>query len=147
MSGRRRDDEIIELHILHRRLDSIERLLLEILRERRHRAISATLTIKGGTMSDVTVIVGQTATAVFQEFDGPDGSGNVVAPVGAVTYSSSDDSIATVDPSSGLITAVAAGTVTISATDAGNGLSASAPLIDNPVAPVAQSATLTITAN
>lgn len=98
-------------------------------------------------MSDVTVIVGQTATAVFQEFDGPDGSGNVVAPVGAVTYSSSDDSIATVDPSSGLITAVAAGTVTISATDAGNGLSASAPLIDNPVAPVAQSATLTITAN
>lgn len=92
-----------------------------------------------------TLKVGQTATALLVEFDGPNGTGNQVPPVGPVSYSSSDPSIATVDPSSGLITAVAPGTVTITGTDSGNSLSASDTATVS--APLAQSAVLTITPN
>ena len=91
-----------------------------------------------------TLTIGQTATAVFKEFSGPNGTGVVVAPVGAVTFVSSDPTIATVDPA-GIVTAVAAGAATITATDAGNNLSASDSVSDTPL--TAQSATLTITAN
>ena len=92
-----------------------------------------------------TLQVGQTATAVLHEFSGPNGTGVELPPVGPVSFSSSDDTIATVDPTSGLVTAVAAGTATITGTDAGNGLSASDVVSDTPV--VAQSATLTLTVN
>jgi uncharacterized protein YjdB len=89
--------------------------------------------------------IGQTATSVFKEFTGPNGTGSEIAPVGPVTFASSDPSIATVDPTTGLVTAVAAGTATITATDGGNGLSASDSVSDQPL--VAVSATLVITAN
>lgn len=92
-----------------------------------------------------TLVVGKTATALLHEFDGLNGTGNELAPIGPVSYSSSDPTIATVDPSSGLVTAVAPGTVTITGTDAGNGLSASDSVSDSAV--VAQSATLVITPN
>jgi uncharacterized protein YjdB len=92
-----------------------------------------------------TLTIGQTATAVFTEFSGPNGTGVVVAPIGPVTFSSSDPTIATVDPTSGLVTAVAPGAATITATDAGNGLTASDSVSDSPL--TAQSATLVITAN
>jgi len=89
--------------------------------------------------------VGQTATAVFKEFTGPNGTGAEIAPIGPVSFSSSDSTIATVDTSTGLVTAVAPGTATITATDSGNGLSASDSVSDQPL--VAVSATLVITAN
>lgn len=92
-----------------------------------------------------TLQVGQTATAVFTEFSGPNGTGVVVAPIGPVSFSSDHPEIATVDPTSGLVTAVAPGTATITGTDAGNGLSASDSVSDQPL--VAQSATLVITPN
>jgi len=90
-----------------------------------------------------TLVVGSTAVAVLHEFSGLNGTGAELAPIGPVSYVSSDPSVATVDAASGLITAVAAGTATIVGTDAGNGLSASDSVSDTPL--VAQSATLVIT--
>lgn len=90
-----------------------------------------------------TLPVGGTAIAVLHEWTGPNGTGSEVPPIGPVSYSSSDSAVATVDPVSGLVTAIAPGTVTITGTDAGNGLSASDTVSDT--APVAASATLVIT--
>ena len=87
---------------------------------------------------------GHGATAVFTEFDGPNGTGNPVPAIGPVSFTSSDPTIATVD-NSGNIAAVAAGTATITATDAGNSLTASDTV--TVTAAVAVSATLVITAN
>jgi len=83
------------------------------------------------------------AQATFTEFDGPNGTGNQVPPVGAVTFSSSATNIATVDPASGKVTPIAAGTATITGTDAGNSLTASDTLT---VTDTAVSATLTLAA-
>lgn len=104
--------------------------------------LSATLKIKGETMA--TLLVGKTAQAVWQEFSGPNGTGDKLPPAGAVTYTSSDPAVATVDPSSGLVTAVAIGTATITGTDAANSLTASDSVTDTEVA---QSATLTVVPN
>lgn len=106
------------------------------------KAQSATLTIIGENMA--TILVGKTAQAVWQEFSGPNGTGDKLPTAGAVTYSSSDPTIATVDPSSGLITAVALGTATISGTDAANSLTASDSAT---TAETATSATLTVVPN
>ena len=92
-----------------------------------------------------TLQVGQTATAVAQEWSGPNGTGVKLPPAGTITFASSDATIATVDASSGLVTAVAAGTATITATDAANGLSGSDVVSDTPL--VAQSLTVSVTAN
>lgn len=104
--------------------------------------LSATLKIKGETMA--TLLVGKTAQAVWQEFSGPNGTGDKLPPAGAVTYTSSDPAVATVDPSSGLVTAVAIGTATITGSDAANSLTASDSVTDTEVA---QSATLTVVPN
>jgi uncharacterized protein YjdB len=111
-------------------------------------AVSATLTIsdsKGNKLMSATLPVGNTATAVFQEWSGPNGTGAKLASAGAVSFVSSDPTIATVDSASGLVTAVAVGTATITGTDAANGLTASDSVSDTPL--VAQSATLVITPN
>lgn len=102
----------------------------------------------GRKFMSATLKVGGTATAVYKEFTGPNGSGDEIAPIQQPQFSSSDESIATVD-SNGFITAVAPGTVTITGTDAGNGLSASdsAEVQSETPPPVAQSATLTIVPN
>lgn len=116
--------------------------ILEILK-RAFTAHSAILTI-GGNMP-ATIQVGQTATAVLHEFAGLNGTGQELPPIGPVAYTSSDPTIATVDMSSGLVTGVAPGTVTITGTDAGNGLSASDSDTVTPV--TARSATLVVTPN
>lgn len=89
--------------------------------------------------------VGQTASSVYQEFDGPNGTGNPLPSAGPVSYATSDASIATVDASSGQVTAVANGTATITGSDSANGLSASDTVTVN-IAAAAQSATLVLTA-
>lgn len=97
-----------------------------------------------------TIDVGKTAHPVFQEFTGDNGSGDPIAPIGPVTYAGSDPTIATVDPSSGVATGVAAGSITVTATDGGNGLSAQDTLTVNavvPPPPVAKSATLSMVAD
>jgi Big-like domain-containing protein len=137
-----RREERDELRRLEHEVEEIERLL---------EAKSATLTIhdeKGNRLMPATIAVGKTATAALHEFAGLNSTGAELPPIGPVSYSSSDPTIATVDPTSGLITAVAAGTVTISGLDAGNKLSASDTVSDTPPPPpTAQSATLVITPN
>lgn len=143
------------------RLKRIEQEEAEILRvekdieARLRRAESATLTIyklglaanldaniKRRMSMPVSIEVGQTAVAVYQEWDGPNGTGNKLAPAGAVTFAVDNATIATVDQT-GNILGVAPGQVTISATDAAHGMVATAALAVTGV--VAQSATLTIT--
>src|SRR5579863_3978110 len=85
--------------------------------------LSATLTIRGDNMA--TILVGKTANSVWQEFSGPNGTGDKLPPAGAIAFTSSKPAVATVDPSSGLVTAVAVGTATISGTDQANSLTAS----------------------
>ena len=78
----------------------------------------------------------------FLEFDGPNGTGGQVAPIGPLTYATADATTATVD-ANGNVTQVAVGTAVLTTTDSGNGLSASDTLT---VTDTAVSATLNITA-
>jgi uncharacterized protein YjdB len=71
-------------------------------------------------MSLIVHVNDKPGTAVYQEFDGPNGTGNKVPPTGVVAYASSDPTVATVDPVSGLLGYLKAGSTTISASDAGN---------------------------
>lgn len=109
-------------------------------------ARSAILTLNGGRMPATIQVGGKGAVAVFTEFDGPNGTGNPVAPVGVVSFTSDDPSIANVD-ASGVVTAVAPGSTNIKGTDPGNGLSASDVITVVPAPVLAQSATLVLTAN
>lgn len=109
------------------------------------RAVRATLHFKspiGVTIMPASIAVGKTATAVFTEFDA---GGVAVAPVGAVTFTSDNPAVATVDPTSGIATGVTAGTANISAVDAGNSLTAADAL--TVTAALAVTATLVLTAN
>jgi len=105
--------------------------------------LSARLKI-GDHHMPATILVGKTATAVWQEFSGPNGTGDKLPPAGAVTFTSDNSNIATVDPSSGLVTAVAVGSANISGADAANSLTASDSVT---VTETAQSATLTVVPN
>ena len=95
-----------------------------------------------------TLQVGGTATAVYKEWTGPDGTGDEIAPLSAPSFSTSDPAVATVD-GNGLVTGVGAGSATISGTDHLNSLSASDTVTVEgpPPPPVAVSATLVVTAN
>ena len=90
-------------------------------------------------------ISGNGASSNFQEWTGANGTGTNVNPIGPVGYVSSDPTIATVDPATGMVGAVAVGTATITATDAGNSLAASDTVTVTDA--VAVSATLALTAN
>ena len=120
----------------------------DILRPRK----SATLTIatkhRRKDSMPASILVGKTATAVYKEFDGPNGTGNELPPAGTPNFSSSDPTVATVD-STGKITGVHPGSAVITGSDPANGLSASdtVSVSQAPPSPTAQSATLTITAD
>lgn len=73
----------------------------------------------------LSILVGQAAMAVLHEWSQPGGAGVELPPVGPVTYASDNPAAATVDPNTGVILGVAAGTANITGTDAGNALSAS----------------------
>lgn len=95
-------------------------------------------TDKGETFMPVNLNVGQTATAVAHRFKGT----TEIPLLGAPTYVSSDPTVATVDAASGLITAVAEGTATITGADT-DGLSGS----DSVINAVPQTIQLVITPN
>jgi hypothetical protein len=132
---------------LKHELNEVEKLEKEELKLLR-RAQSATLVIlndRGVIIMPANLVVGQTAQAVYQEWSLPAGTGVKLPSAGPVAFATSDGAIATVDPVSGLVTAVAAGTVTITGSDATNGLNASDTATVTGIA--AQSATLVITPN
>lgn len=135
------NDEHIFLAILNE-LQSINVLL-----HRQFKAKSARLKFvnsQGDLLMPATIhVTGNGAQATFTEFTGPNGTGNQVAPVGPVVYSSDNTSVATVD-SNGLCNAVGIGTCNITGTDQGNSLTASDTL--TVVADQAQSATLELKA-
>ncbi len=79
--------------------------------------------------------------AVYQEFDGPNGTGNKVAPTGTVSYSSDNASVATVDASTGALAYVGVGSAVISASDSGRLLASDTLTV---LAAVAVSSTLTL---
>ncbi len=94
----------------------------------------------------VTIHVTSTGfSSNFQEWTGASGTGANVKPIGPVSFVSSDATIATVDPATGVGGGVAPGIATITATDVGNGLSASDTV--TVIADPAVSATLALTAN
>jgi hypothetical protein len=118
-------------------------------------AKSLTVTIEGKMNTVLTV--GKTAQATAHEWSGLAGAGVELPLAGAISWVSADPTVATVDPASGLITAVgpskkdatgAAIPVDITATDAANKLSN--PLGDATVTDVAltaQSLTVTVAAS
>jgi hypothetical protein len=119
---------------------------LDILLYYASRAKSAKLTLEGANMPATIVVGGNGAQAAFVEWDGPNGTGNKVSPVGNVLFSSDNAAVATVD-STGKVTAVAAGTCNISGLDQGNNLTASDSLTVTAAGPgPAVSATLTLQA-
>jgi hypothetical protein len=119
-------------------------------------AQSLTVTIDGGSMNTV-LVVGKTAQATAHEWSGPAGAGTELPLAGAISWASTDPTVVTVDPASGLITAVApskkdasgaAIPVDITAKDAANGLSnpkGDATVTDTPL--TAQSLTVSVIAN
>ncbi len=146
--------DLIELRFLRemqetnqRNFRFIEAALLEIIHIL-NRPQSATLRLifnpSSGVSMPKTVAVGVVAQAVFQEFDGPNGTGNPVPAAGPVNFASDNTAVATVD-ASGAVTAVAAGTANISGTDSVNNLTASDSLTVTAAVPgPAVSATLTL---
>src|SRR5271166_1975549 len=131
---------MFENHESKKVLEHILDLLREIYSVVRPR-LSATLTFKGENDMALTLLPGQQGQAVFQEWSGPSGTGDKLMPAGAVSYVSDNTSVATVDPATGIVNAVALGTANISGTDAANSLTASDVLT---VAETAVSATLTL---
>lgn len=93
------------------------------------RARSATLTFinsKTGETMPLTAHVNDVpGTFVFTEFDGPAGTGGKVPPIGPVTITSDNTSVAVVDPTSGQLAYIGPGVANITGLDAGNGLTAS----------------------
>lgn len=66
--------------------------------------------------------------AALVEFDGPNGTGNVIPAVGVSSFSSSDPTVATVDALTGALAYQKAGVTVITGTNPGNGISASGTL-------------------
>lgn len=129
-----------EIHETNRLLHT----LIGILNPRK--AKSATLNI-GESMPATIQLNGSgfsAAPPAFLEFDGPNGTGNQVAPIGPLSYASDNSAVATVDPNTGAGTAVSVGSANITVTDTGNGLSASDVIT---VTDTAVSATLNLIAN
>jgi hypothetical protein len=152
---REKKEELVLLLVLER----IERELrrqseeLEYIREVlavtvHHQALSATLTFEGVSTMPATILVGgKGAKVIFTEYDGLGGTGNTVAPIQPPVFSSSDATVASTDQS-GNVTAVAVGSVTITVTDEGNGLTASDSVsVLAATAGLAKSATAVATAN
>jgi hypothetical protein len=79
---------------------------------------------------DITVHINDLPMLVAKlvEFDGPNGTGNVVPGIGPTSYSSSDPTVASVDATTGQLTYLKAGSTVISGKNAGNGMNASGTL-------------------
>lgn len=135
-------DIAYELHLLREAVQQIAGFLTAS--KQAKSLVVKILDSKGNTLMPAVLQIGQTAQAVAQEFSGPNGSGSPLPLAGVIAWTSSDPTIATVDPASGLVTAVGAGQATITGTDPANGLSGSDIVSDQPI--TAQSLVVTATA-
>jgi hypothetical protein len=141
-----------EKHLLQKILASQERTeaMMRAIWEYVGVAQSASISFRneeGDAMPATIVVGGAGAVARFEEFKGPNGTGNPVPPVGPVVFASDSPAVATVD-SNGNVSAVAPGTANISGLDQGNSLTASDVLtVTAPPPPVAQSVMLTLIPN
>lgn len=84
---------------------------------------SSTLTFvppKGAAMPQTVHVNDVPGSYLYQEFSGPNGTGIPVPPTGSVQYASDTPAVATIDPNTGQLAYVSAGTATISASDGGN---------------------------
>lgn len=132
-----------ELHVLAALVREVERLE-GMLEPEPASAVLFFQTSTGETSMPLTVHLNdKPGTAVYKEFAGPNGTGQVVPAKGTVSYQSSDPTVATVDPSTGALVYLKAGTTVISASDGGS-LPASDTLTVNE--PIAVSSTLTLNA-
>jgi ALTTAQ repeat-containing protein len=113
------------------------------------RAVSATLffvqqnsqSLKGAIPMNVSVhLTDPPLAASLVEYDGPNATGNIVPSVGPTSFLSSDPTVATVDPVTGNLAYLKAGTTTITGLNSGNGMTASGVL--TVISGVAQSASL-----
>lgn len=105
-------------------------------------------TVWGEKHMPATILIGGTASSLFQEWTGPNGTGTVVPDAGPIAYASDNPGVATVDPASGLVTGVSAGTANITGTDSADNLVGTDVITVNaPPPPPPVSATLTLTAN
>ena len=105
--------------------------------------VAKSLIVKfGGIKMNLVLKVGQTTQATAHEFSGLNGSGTELPLAGAVSWVSDDPTVATVDPTSGLVSAIAPSKldasnapipVNITATDAANNLSGSSSVTDTPL--------------
>lgn len=121
-------EDLIELGVSNDILEHLFEIILSIIASQSGgKAASAVLyfrDLKGELLMDVTVHLNDVALVAQQvEFDGPNGTGNIVANIGPTSYTSADPTIATVDPVSGQLKYLKAGTVAISGLNAGNQLS------------------------
>jgi len=130
--------ENFERERLERIIERLVRIVDELLAKRGGIAVSA----KGQIMPAKIAVGGKGATFTFTEFDGPNGTGNVVPPSGPITYASDTPGVATVDQT-GQVTAVAPGSTVISGIDPAspNKVAAADVLTVSPVQGVAVSAT------
>jgi hypothetical protein len=129
-------------------LREIKRLLERILHllEPSPVAVSSTLSFvlpQGGvtTMPLTVNLTDVPGVAVYAEFDV---NGNPVAATGTVAYSSDTPAVATVDPVSGQLAYIAAGTAVISASDSGNLPASDVLTVNGAVVSTAVSSTLTL---
>jgi hypothetical protein len=142
--------EVRQARALERIADLLEDFLFPV-------AKSLTVTIGDTKMGNTVLAVGKTAQATAHEWSGLAGSGTELLLAGAISWVSADPTVVTVDPASGLITAVAPSKldttgapipVDVTATDAANGLSnpiGDATITDvAPPPPKAQSLTVTV---
>jgi len=127
--GHKRINEILKLELdlleklVREEMEEIEELEEIIEGEEQPVAVSSVLKFKtslGETTMPLTVHVNDTpGKALYTEFAAPNGQGQVVPPKGPVLFASSDPTVATVDPSTGQLAYLKAGTTTISANDQG----------------------------
>lgn len=84
---------------------------------------------KGEFLMDVTVHLNDTPLRAFlAEFDGPNKTGNLVPGIGPTSYTSSDPSVATVDPVTGNLVYLKQGQTTVTGLNSGNQLTNSGVL-------------------
>lgn len=116
----------VRIHRAEREIRHLRKAVRELLGRLERSATLTFINSKTGETMPLTAHVNDVSgTFVFTEFDGPAGTGGKVPPIGPVTNTSDNTSVAVVDPTSGQLAYIGPGVANITGLDAGNGLTAS----------------------